>query len=138
MGTALLHEELTGRIRQIAFETHKYFRHGFLERVYENALANRLRKAGIRVEQQVPITVFDEDGTAVGEYFADLLIEGVVIVELKAVKMLADDHLAQVINYLRATRHELGLLINFGAKIIQFKRVALSRDGDPEVGEQPE
>jgi GxxExxY protein len=136
MGTALLHEELTGRIRQIAFETHKFFRHGFLEKVYENALANRLRKAGIRVEQQVPISVFDEDGTTVGEYFADLLIDGVVIVELKAVKTLTDDHLAQVINYLRATRHELGLLINFGAKIVQFKRVALSRDGDPEVGEQ--
>ncbi len=138
MGTALLHEELTGRIRQVAFETHKYFRHGFLEKVYENALANRLRKAGIRVEQQVPITVYDEDGTAVGEYFADLLIEGAVIVELKAVKALSDEHLAQVINYLRATRHELGLLINFGAKVIQFKRVALSRDGSAEVGENPE
>ena len=125
----LLHEDLTGKIRQIAFETHRYFRNGFLEKVYENALTHRLRKAGLRVEQQSPIMVRDEDGTAVGEYFADLLVEGVVIVELKAVQALTDDHLAQVINYLKATGYDLGLLVNFGSKVIQFKRVAYSING---------
>ena len=72
------------RIRQIAFDIHVYHGHGHLEKVYENALAHRLRKAGIKAEQQCPIQVFDEDGMLIGEYFADLLVDGEIVVELKA------------------------------------------------------
>ena len=127
METKLAHEELTGKIRQIAFETHHYFGDGFLEKLYENALAHRLRKAGLHVQQQSPIVVKDEDGTVVGEYFADLLVEGFLIIELKAAKALAGEHQAQVIHYLKATRRELGLLINFGSKRLQFKRLIYSK-----------
>jgi GxxExxY protein len=133
MGTSLKHEEMTGRIRQIAFETHKYFRNGFLEKVYENALANRLRKAGFQVGQQVPITVRDEDGTQVGDYYADLLVDGFLIIELKAAKAINDEHLAQLIHYLKATGHELGILINFGSKIMQFRRILYTPDADPDI-----
>ena len=136
METELKHEELTGKIRQIAYETHRYFRNGFLEKVYENALANRLRKAGFQVGQQVPITVMDEDGTPVGEYLADLLVDGFLIIELKAAKSLNDEHLAQLINYLKATRHELGLLINFGASVMQFKRILYTPDGSSDVSDK--
>jgi GxxExxY protein len=133
METALKHEEMTGRIRQIAFETHRYFRNGFLEKVYENALANRLRKAGFQVGQQVPITVRDEDGTMVGDYYSDLLVDGFLIIELKAVKAINDEHVAQLIHYLKATGHELGILINFGAKVMQFKRILYTPDADPDI-----
>ena len=102
----LKHEELTGKIRQIAFEVHKYFRNGFLEKVYENALMTRLRKAGLTVQQQVLMVVHDEDGTIVGEYYADLLVEGFLVIELKAVKKLLNEHMAQIINYLKSTRLE--------------------------------
>jgi GxxExxY protein len=126
MDTRLKHEEVTGRIRQVAFETHRYFGDGFLEKVYENALARRLRKEGFQVGQQVPVIVMDEDGTPVGEYFADLLVDSFLIVEVKSVKSIENMHLAQLIHYLKATGHELGLLINFGARILQFKRVLYS------------
>ena len=109
-------------VRQTGFDLRKYHGSGHLEKIYENGLAHRLRKQGIRVEQQVPITVLDEDGTPLGEYFADLLIEGVLIIELKACKSIADEHVAQVLGYLRATRIEHGLLINFGAAKYEIKK----------------
>ena len=77
-------------VRQTGYELHVYFKNGFLEKVYENALANRLRKAGVEVVQQHPLNVYDYDGTIVGEYFADLFVEGDLIVELKAIKALED------------------------------------------------
>jgi len=131
---ALLHEELTGLVRQVSYETHLYFGTGFLEKVYENALAQRLRKRGLEVLQQVPVVVRDEDGTEVGNYHADLLVNGVLIVELKAVKTLASEHWAQLINYLKATRYEVGLLINFGSSKFQFRRVAFTRDEETIAG----
>lgn len=127
MTTQLLHQELTGKIRQIAFEMHNYFGSGFLEKVYENSLAHRLRKAGLKVDQQIPIAVKEEDGTVVGEYFVDLLVEGFLPVEVKAAKTLAPEHQAQVIHYLKAMRQELGLLINFGGKKLEFKRFVHTR-----------
>jgi GxxExxY protein len=78
--------ELCDLVRETAYAIHVYHGHGHLEKVYENALTHRLRKLGLRVEQQYPITVYDEDGTIIGEYFADLLIEGELIIELKAAK----------------------------------------------------
>lgn len=97
---------------------------GFLEKVYENALAYELRKNGLHVAQQQPVTVY-YDGSAVGEYFADLLVENSVLVELKAVKSLDAAHKAQCINYLKATGQRLCLLINFGQAHIQIERIAL-------------
>ena len=86
-------------IRETSFAVHRYHKHGHLEKVYENALAHRLRKLGINVEQQVPITVFDEDGTPIGDYFADLFVEGILIVELKACKSIGDEHIAHILSY---------------------------------------
>ena len=79
-------------VRQTSYAIHKFHAHGHLEKVYENALAHRLRKTGIEVAQQYPLKVVDEDGTLLGDYFADLLIAGILIVELKAVKTLAAEH----------------------------------------------
>ena len=113
-------------VRQTGFDLRKYHGSGHLEKIYENGLAHRLRKQGIRVEQQSPITVLDEDGTPIGDYFADLLIEGVLIIELKACKAIADEHIAQILGYLRATRIEHGLLINLGAAKYEIKKYVLS------------
>ncbi|MGE4490201.1 MAG: GxxExxY protein [Kiritimatiellales bacterium] len=118
--------DLCDIVRQTAFELQKYLRHGYLEKIYENGLANRLRKKGIDVEQQKPIQVLDEDGTELGEYFADLVIEGCLIVELKAVRDLAPEHTAQILGYLRGSRMEHGLLINFGRPKLGVKKLVLS------------
>ncbi len=112
-------------IRQTSFAIHKFHRHGHLEKIYENALAHRLRKLGFRVEMQFPITVFDEDGTVLGDYFADLLVERCLIVEIKACKGIADEHIVQLLGYLRSSRFEHGLLINFGAERFQIKKLVL-------------
>jgi GxxExxY protein len=113
-------------VRQTGYELRQYLGSGHLEKVYENGLAHRLRKLGIRVETQVAITVYDEDGTVLGDYFADLLIEGELIVELKACRATADEHVAQLLGYLRATRIEHGLLVNFGGRKYEIKKHVLS------------
>src|SRR5216684_8469063 len=97
---------LSDKVRQIAYDIHVYHGHGHLEKVYENALAHRLRKAGLEVKQQHPIKVFDEDGTLIGDYLADLLVEGVLIIELKTARALAGEHIAQVLGYLKSARLE--------------------------------
>jgi len=118
--------QLCDQIRQTSFEIHRYLRHGHLEKVYENGLAQRLQKAGLKVEQQYPLQVWDEDGTVLGDFFADLFMEDCLIVELKACKTLASEHVAQLLGYLRASRIEHGLLINFGAPKLQIKKYVLS------------
>ena len=123
----LVHEELTGVLRQTAFETHAYFGNGFLEKVYEKALVNRLRKKGIKVAQQCALFVRDEDGTIVGEYVADLVVRDCVVVEVKAVASLVDEHIAQMLNYLKASGIRLGVLVNFGARRLQFRRFLLDQ-----------
>ena len=117
---------LCDRIRETSFALHRYLRHGHLEKVYENGLANRLRKAGIQVEQQHALQVLDEDGTVLGDYFADLFVAGELIVELKACKALADEHVAQLLGYLRGSRIEHGLLINFGSSKLEIRKFVLS------------
>ena len=107
--------ELASQVGQIAYGVHKYFGNGLLEKVYENALAHRLSIAGYKVERQKPLMVFDVDGFCVGSYFADLLINDCLIVELKAVNALAPEHYVQILNYLHITRNPIGLLINFGS-----------------------
>lgn len=118
--------ELCDLVRETAFPIHKYHRHGHLEKVYENALAHRLRKAGLQVVQQAPLVVYDEDGTVIGDYKADLLIEKSIIVELKACNSICDDHVAQLLGYLRSSRVEHSLLINFGAPKFYIKKYILS------------
>ncbi|MCU0772139.1 MAG: GxxExxY protein [Verrucomicrobia bacterium] len=113
---------LCDQIRQTAYDIHVYHAHGHLEKVYENALAHRLRKAGVNVQQQHPIQVFDEDGTLIGDYLADLLVAGQVILELKAVKALAPEHEAQILGYLKSARLRHGLLINFGSYKFEIRK----------------
>ena len=113
---------LSDQVRQIAYDIHVYHGHGHLEKVYENALAHRLRKAGIEVQQQHPVRVYDEDGTLIGDYVADLLVEGVLILELKTAKALAPEHEAQVLGYLKSARLEHGLLINFGSYKFEIRK----------------
>ncbi|MGO9587066.1 MAG: GxxExxY protein [Limisphaerales bacterium] len=118
--------ELCDLIRETVFALHRHLRHGHLEKVYENGLAHRLRKAGVRVEQQHPLQVLDEDGTVLGDYLADLLVEGELIVELKACKAIADEHVAQLLGYLRGCRIKHGLLINFGSSKLEVRKYVLS------------
>lgn len=115
---------LCDQVRQISYDIHAYHGHGHLEKVYENALAHRLRKAGLAVEQQYPIKVYDEDGTLIGDYLADLLVEGELIVELKTAKTLAAEHEAQILGYLKSSRLEHGLLINFGSYKFEIRKFA--------------
>jgi GxxExxY protein len=118
--------QLCDIVREASFSLHRYHRHGHLEKVYENGLAHRLRKVGIPVGQQHPLTVLDEDGTVLGEYFADLFVAQRLIVELKACKALADEHVAQLLGYLRSSRIEHGLLINFGSPKLEVRKFALT------------
>src|SRR5579859_1541861 len=95
---------LCGQIRENSLAIHHFLRHGHLEKIYENALAHRLRRLSLDVKQQHPLHVYDEDGTLLGDFFADLLVNGTLLVELKACRQLADEHTAQVLGYLRASR----------------------------------
>jgi GxxExxY protein len=115
-------QTLSDQVRQTAYDIHVYHGHGHLEKVYENALVHRLRKAGLDVRQQHPIRVYDEDGTLIGDYCADLLVEGCLIVELKTAKVLADEHVAQILGYLKSARLEHGLLINFGSYKFEIRK----------------
>jgi GxxExxY protein len=121
-------KELCDFVRKTAYAIHIFHGHGHLEKVYENALVNRLRKAGIKVQQQHPLKVYDEDGTLIGEYFADLLVEGRLVVELKACRSTADEHVAQILGYLKSSKIEDGLLINFGSYKFEIKKYVMSRE----------
>ena len=121
----LLYEDITEKIRQAAYDVHKYFGTGFLEKVYENALKYKLEKKGLQISQQFQIPVYFIDNFKVGDYYADLLVENKIIIELKTASALDPIHFAQVKNYLKATKMKLGLLINFGTPKLQFKRIIL-------------
>lgn len=112
-------------IRQIGYQVHLYLGVGYLEKVYENALKHRLEKIGHKVEQQVALKVCDEDGFLLGEYTADLIVDGKVIVELKAVSSINSAHVAQLLNYLKTTGIRDGLLINFGSEKYEVKKLVL-------------
>ena len=117
---------LAAEVGQIAYGVHEYFGNGLLEKVYEAALEHRLEKAGFRVERQKPLKVFDSDGYCVGEYFVDMMVDDKLIVELKATKSLAPEHLAQTLNYLKITGIPVGLLINFGSYKFERRTVTFS------------
>ena len=116
--------ELTGIIISCFYKVYNDMGYGFLEKVYERAMLIELRDRGIVCTRQHPISVYYDD-RLVGEYFADILVEGKVIVELKAATTLIEEHECQLINYLKATDIEIGLLLNFGPKP-QFKRKIFS------------
>lgn len=117
-------DEITGKIIGCAYTVSNKLGCGFLEKVYENALAHELRKAGIKVNQQKSVQVYYDD-VVVGEYVADLLVEQCVLVELKAVKTLDEVHFAQCLNYLKATGLETCLLLNFGKPKVEVRRIVL-------------
>lgn len=123
-------KSLCDTVRETAYAIHEYHGTGHLEKVYENALVHRLKKQGIDVKQQHPLTVYDEDGTVIGDYYADLLIEQCLIIELKACKTFTDEHKAQLIGYLRSANIEHGLLINFGSTTFEIKKYVLSKKSD--------
>ena len=111
----LKHGDITDQVVKAFYHVYNKLGHGFLEKVYENAMGIELRKRGLEAWQQHPIKVrYDEE--VVGDYFADLFVQGCIIVELKAAEALVDEHHAQLINYLKATEIEVGLLLNFGPK----------------------
>lgn len=109
------HAEVSDKVIAAFYQVYNQLGHGFLESVYANAMAVELTKQGLAVRREVPLTVLYE-GVAVGEFKADLIVEGVVLIELKSARELDPAHTAQVLNYLRATRLEVGLLFNFGQK----------------------
>jgi GxxExxY protein len=115
-------DRITETIIRCAFKVSKTLGVGFLEKVYENALAVELRKAGIKVQQQHEMRVVYE-GVVVGDYAADLLVEDSVVVELKAVSAIDPIHRAQCLNYLRAANLQVGLVVNFGLPTLEVKRV---------------
>ncbi|HRI81316.1 MAG TPA: GxxExxY protein [Opitutaceae bacterium] len=118
--------QLCDQVRETSFALHRHLRHGHVEKVYENGLAHRLRKQHLPVIQQHPLNVLDEDGTLLGEFFADLFVDQHLVIELKAVRTLVDEHVAQLLGYLRASRIEHGLLINFGSPKLEVRKYALS------------
>ena len=118
----LLHSEITSKVLEASFEVINELGAGFLESVYEKALTLVLRAKGLEVEAQVPLNV-QFRGQLVGQFYADLLVDRRVIVELKAVKTLLPEHQAQVINYLKATKMEVGLLLNFGVPKLEYRRL---------------
>ena len=116
----LLHKDTTEKIIKSFYKVYNTLGYGFLEKVYENAMAIELRKMGLEAKCQYPISVFYES-EIVGEYYADIIVNNLVIIELKASNVLSEEHECQLINYLKATKIELGLLMNFG-KEAEYKR----------------
>ena len=114
-------EELSEQVIGACFEVSNELGIGFLESVYEKALLIALRDRGLKAESQVAVRVSFRNQT-VGEFFADIVIEDQIIIELKAVRGIAVEHVAQVLNYLRATGKEVGLLVNFGTKKLEYRR----------------
>lgn len=120
------HKEITAEIINSFYKVYNTLGYGFLEKVYENALSIELKKKGLNCKRQKPITVFYED-EIVGEYFADLIINDEIIIELKACETLIEEHEIQVVNYLKATKIEVALLLNFG-KTPEIKRKIYSNE----------
>lgn len=125
--TRLQHEEITRSVLGCAFEVINELGAGFIESVYEKALLLALRQKGLSAMSQYPVRVMFR-GECVGDFYADLFVEEKVIVELKAVKAIAPEHQAQIINYLNATGIEVGLLINFGNPKLEYRRFSRSKN----------
>ena len=122
----LLHEEITEKIIKSYFKVYNTLGYGFLEKVYENALAIELRKNGLEVKCQFPISVLYES-EIVGEYYADIIVNDRVVIELKATKEISEENEFQLINYLKATKIELGLLMNFGKEAEYRRKIFMNK-----------
>lgn len=122
----MLHEELTGKIIKVFYSVYNELGFGFLEKVYQNAMMIALKNSGLQAEAQKKIEVRFL-GEIVGEYYADIVVNELVILELKATEYLIEEHELQLINYLKATNMEVGLLLNFGAKP-EFRRKIFTND----------
>lgn len=118
----LLYEETSNAIIKSAFEVHRILGHGFLEKVYESALVYELQSRNIKCEVQKQMDIYYKD-IKVGKYIADILVDEKIIIEVKANSGLSDEHFAQLLNYLKATKNRLGILINIGLPKLQIKRV---------------
>ncbi|MDQ8180823.1 GxxExxY protein [Pelagicoccus sp. SDUM812005] len=117
----MIQDPVTSKIITIAHQVHAELGHGFNEKIFENSLAIALTEDGFKVSQQHPIDVHFR-GHLVGEFFADILVDDTLILELKALTALAPEHHAQLINYIKAANLQTGLLLNFGAPKLQVKR----------------
>jgi GxxExxY protein len=117
-----LHSELSSKVIKAFYHVYNKLGYGFLEKVYENAMLIELKKSGLFAEKQKPIKVY-YDNELVGEYFADIVVNNCLIIELKAMENLCPEHEAQLVNYLKATEIEVGLLLNFGKEPQQKRRV---------------
>ena len=124
MDKEIIYKDLSYEIIGVAMEVHRELGSGFLEKVYENALMVLLNERGIKAEQQKEIKVYFR-GAIIGNYIADILIEDSIIVELKTVERIVDIHRAQVMNYLKATRLKLSMIINFKNKSLEYERIVL-------------
>ena len=129
--TELLHAGITDRILKCFYRAGNKMGHGFLESVYHNVMFHELTKEGLRVRSKTKLPVY-YDGKVVGDFEADLIVEGCVLIEIKAARAIDPSALAQTINYLRASEIEVGLLLNFGPKL-EFRRLVFesSRKQDP-------
>jgi len=121
-----LHQKITEKIIKAYYQVYNTLGYGFLEKVYHNALLLELKKQGFYCQSQFPIKVFYE-GVQVGDYFADIIVDESVVIEIKAIESLCEEHEYQLINYLKATDIEIGLLLNFGKKP-EFKRKIFTND----------
>jgi GxxExxY protein len=126
IGDNFKHSDITKKIIKAYYNVYNNLGYGFLEKVYENAMIIELGKQGLECEKQRPVTVY-YDKICIGNYFADLIVENKVIIELKACEYLMEEHEIQLVNYLKATEIEVGLLLNFG-KEVEYKRKVLSND----------
>ena len=122
----MLHKDLTDKILKAYYTVYNTLGYGFLEKVYENALLLELQQLGLQAETQQKVVVYYRD-QPVGDYFADIVVNDTVIIELKAAEALREEHKAQLLNYLKATAKEVGLLLNFGKKP-EFKRMIYTND----------
>ena len=123
----MIFKEITSKILNAGFEVHKTLGAGFLEAVYEEALAHEFRLQSLEFERQKPLDVFYK-GVKVKQYIVDFLVEDSVIVELKAIRSYSDVDIAQVLNYLKASNYQVGLLLNFGATSLQYKRLVNTKN----------
>ena len=118
----ILYKDLSYKIVGLAMRVHSKLGNGFLEKVYENALMVLFRREGIEAKQQAPITVYFEE-EVVGNYYADILVENRVILEIKSVEKIIDAHIAQSLNYLKATSLRLAIILNFSKEKLEYKRI---------------
>ncbi len=120
------HSDLSDKIIKVFYEIHNELGYGFSERVYQKALGIALRQIGLKVEEQLPIKIYFR-GQEIGEYFADMVVNDVILIELKAVGQIVEEHEAQLLNYLKSTKIEVGYVMNFGKSAV-FKRKVLDNE----------